>query len=72
MCAERKYKPVNNPQPTIDRALAEALLVEAREAQTAYWDVLGRLEEALGGIAVDQNADLEDADIESLLDGDPV
>lgn len=63
---------MNNPQPTIDRALAEALLVEAREAQTAYWDVLGRLEEALGGIAVDQNADLEDADIESLLDGDPV
>lgn len=44
----------------------EELLEQAREAQTAFWDALRDLEEALG-VEVDADNDLENETIESLM-----
>jgi hypothetical protein len=49
----------------ITRKMTATLLV-AREAQTAYWDALLALEEAIG-VEVDGVQDLQDATVQDLM-----
>jgi hypothetical protein len=51
----------------IDRSEAKAFLAAAREAQTAFWDALSELEAVLG-VEVDGDSDLENTDIDTLLE----
>lgn len=56
----------NVPYPVTGHG-PEALLEVAAEAQTAYWDALRKLEEALG-VEIEDGRDLRNATIESLLE----
>jgi hypothetical protein len=51
----------------ITRKMTAALLA-ARDAQTAYWDALQALEEAIG-VEVDGSRSLHDATVEDLMEG---
>jgi hypothetical protein len=53
----------------IDREEAQSLLEEAREAQSAFWSALGRLETCLG-VDVTASQDLEETTINELLEVD--
>jgi len=44
-----------------------AALLEARDAQIAYWEALSALEEAIG-VEVDGTQDLEDATVKDLIE----
>ena len=50
----------------ITRRMTAALL-EARDAQIAYWEALSALEEAIG-VEVDGTQDLEDATVKDLIE----
>jgi hypothetical protein len=45
----------------------EDLLVQACAAQHYFWDLLGALEDALGGIEISADQDLDNVTIESLI-----
>ena len=54
-------------QPEIDSDEDDTLLNIARTAQHHFWESLRDLEEALGGIEIDGNGDLDMETIESLM-----
>jgi hypothetical protein len=48
---------------------AQELLSECSELQSRFWEVLSKLEEALG-VDIDSTCDLENQTVDSLLEAD--
>lgn len=48
--------------------IAEDALDNAASLQSLFWEALSELEDALGGIEVDDSQDLNDATVETLLE----